>query len=117
MLFRSVLVAVGDPANPWGSIFTLTGADGTRLSPPRSAGWLVLRHGEPVALAQNHGREVSTLAAWQPSDLAGLIDALAGVVERPGVCRPLRRIEVALWDGKPVAEAPAFPALRGANLA
>jgi len=87
------------------------------LSPPRSAGWLVLRHGEPVALVQNHGREVSTLAAWQSSDLAGLIAALAGVVERPGVCRPVRRIEVALWDGKPVAEAQPFPALRAANLA
>jgi ATP-dependent Lhr-like helicase len=72
-----VLVAVADPANVWGNVFTLAGADGTRVSPPRGAGWLVLRDGAPVALAQTHGREITTLAGWQPSDLEGVIDALA----------------------------------------
>jgi ATP-dependent Lhr-like helicase len=112
-----VLVAVGDPANVWGDVFTLTAADGRRVSPPRGAGWLILRDGAPVALAQNHGREITTLAGWQPSDLAGAIDALAGVLERPASCRPVRRIEVAVWDGVPSAETPAFGALRGAGLA
>jgi hypothetical protein len=70
-----------------------------------------------VALVENHGREITTLAAWQPSDLAGVIDALAGVVERPAACRPVRRIDVALWNGKPVAEPDVLPALRKARLA
>jgi ATP-dependent Lhr-like helicase len=112
-----VLVAVGDPANVWGDVFTLTTAGGVRVSPPRGAGWLVLRDGAPVALAQNHGREITTLAGWQPTDLPGLTDALAGVLDRPASCRPVRRIEVATWDGRPVAGTEAFAALRAAGLA
>ncbi len=112
-----VLVAVGDPANVWGDIFTLTRADGTRVKPPRGGGWLILRGGSPIALAENHGREVTTLAGWQASDLPGVADALAGVLDRPAACRPVRRIEVRTWDGRPVAEADAFGVLRGAGLA
>jgi len=111
-----VLVAVGDPANVWGGVFTLSTADGRRVSPPRGAGWLVLRDGAPVALAENHGREITTLAAWQPSDLAGVIDALAGMLDRPAPSRPVRRIGVATWDDRPVTESAAFGLLRGAGL-
>ena len=110
------LVAVGDPANVWGRIFTLTAADGTKVTPPRAAGWVVLRDGAPVVLAEDHGREIRTLAAWQPTDLSGVIDALAGVLERPAACRPVRRIEVAAWNGQPVASTDAFTALRRAGL-
>jgi len=112
-----VLIAVGDPANVWGDVFTLATADGRRVSPPRGAGWLVLREGAPVVLAENHGREITTLGAWQPSDLRGVIDALASVLDRPAPGRPVRRIEVATWDGRRVADTPAFAALRGAGLA
>jgi ATP-dependent Lhr-like helicase len=112
-----VLVGVGDPANVWGPVFTLTGADGTRVAPPRSGGWLVLRDGAPVLLAENHGRDLTTLAAWQPSDLDGAIDALAGVLDRPAACRPVRRIDVATWNGEPVARADVAGALRRAGLA
>ena len=111
------LVAVGDPANLWGRVFTLAAADGTRVTPPRGAGWLVLRDGAPVVLAESHGREITTLAAWQPSDLSSVMEALNGVLERPPACRPVRRIEVATWDGRPVAETVVFAALRGAGLA
>jgi ATP-dependent Lhr-like helicase len=111
------LVAVSDPANLWGRVFTLAAADGTRVSPPRGAGWLILRDGAPVVLAENHGREITTLAAWQPSDLSSVMEALNGVLERPPACRPVRRIEVATWDGRPVAETDACAALRGAGLA
>jgi ATP-dependent helicase Lhr and Lhr-like helicase len=112
-----VLVAAGDPANVWGPIFTLTGSDGTRVSLPRGAGWLVLRDGAPVVLAENHGREIRTMAAWQPSDIGGVVDALAGVLERPTACRPVRRIEVAEWDGQPVAATAGYGTLRTAGLA
>jgi ATP-dependent Lhr-like helicase len=112
-----VLVAAGDPANLWGTVFTLTGADGTRVSLPRGAGWLIVRDGAPVVLAGNHGREIRTLAAWQPSDLRGVVDALAGVLERPAACRPVRRIEISEWDGRPVAETAAYRTLRAAGLA
>jgi ATP-dependent Lhr-like helicase len=74
-----VRVAVGDPANLWGNVFTLTTTDGSKVSPPRGAGWLVLRDGTPVALAENHGREITTLGAWRPSDIGGIADALAGL--------------------------------------
>jgi ATP-dependent Lhr-like helicase len=112
-----VLVAVADPANVWGDVFTLTRADGTRVTPPRGAGWLVLRDGAPVVLAENHGRELRTLAAWLPGDLPGVIEALAEVLERPIACRPVRRIDVTSWDGAPVAGTEAFAALRRAGLA
>ena len=112
-----VLVAAGDPANVWGRVFTLTGAAGARVSPPRGAGWLVLRDGTPVVVVENHGRDVTTLAGFQPSDVGGVADALAGVLARPAGCRPVRRIEVATWDGGPVAESDAFTALRDAGLA
>ena len=111
-----VLVAIGDPANVWGDVFTIAAADGRRVSPPRGAGWLVLRDGAPVALAEGHGHEITTLAAWQPSDLAGFVDALASVLDRPAPCRPVRRIAVATWDGQPVEQTPAFGVLRGAGL-
>jgi ATP-dependent Lhr-like helicase len=112
-----VVIAGGDPANIWGTVFTLTGGDGSRLTPPRGAGWLLLREGMPVALAENHGREITTLAAWQPSDLTGLANALAGVLDRPAACRPVRRIEVATWDGHPIAETSAYATLHAAGLA
>ena len=112
-----VLVPVADPANPWGSVFTLAGVDGTRVSLPRANGWLVLRDGAPVLLVEDHGRAVTTLAAWQPSDLPGSIDALASVLARPDACRPVRRIGVVTWDGRPVAATEAFAVLRAATLA
>jgi ATP-dependent Lhr-like helicase len=112
-----VLVAVADPANLWGDVFTLVAADGSKVSPPRGAGWLVLRDGTPVALAENHGREIRTLGAWQPSDLSGLVDALGGVLERPAASRTVRRIEITTWDGCPVAETASWSVLRRAGLA
>jgi ATP-dependent Lhr-like helicase len=112
-----VLVSVGDPANVWGRVFTLTALDGTRVTPPRGAGWLVLRNGTPIALAEDHGRELKPLAAWQPTDLAGVIDALARVLDRPAASRPVRRIDVASWNGQPVAATDVYVALRRAGLA
>jgi hypothetical protein len=112
-----VLVAVADPANLWGDVFTLAAADGSKVSPPRGAGWLVLRDGTPVALAENHGRDIKTLGAWQPSDLGGLVDALGRVLDRPAVARPVRQIEVTTWDDRPVAQTAAWSALRRAGLA
>jgi ATP-dependent helicase Lhr and Lhr-like helicase len=111
------LVAVIDPANVWGPIFTLSAADGRKVPAPRGAGWLVLRHGAPVALLEGHGRELTTLAAWQPSDLEGVANVLAGVLDRPPAYRPVRRIELTTWDGKPVAETDGYSTLKTAGLA
>src|SRR5207249_4424566 len=106
-----VLVAVSDPANVWGRVFTITRADGTRVTPPRGAGWLVLRDGAPVLLAENHGRELGTLAAWQPADLSGAIDALAGVP--PGAPHRRRVVErSAGGDHGSLRRAPARRARR-----
>jgi ATP-dependent Lhr-like helicase len=112
-----VLVAAADPANVWGRVFTLAAAGGARVPSPRGAAWLVLRDGTPVVLAEGHAREITTLAGWQPSDLGGVVDALAGVLDRPAACRPVRRIEVARWDGRPVGETAVYGALRAASLA
>jgi hypothetical protein len=70
-----------------------------------------------VALAENHGREIRTLGAWQPSDLGGLVGALGRVLERPAAARPVRQILVTTWDGRPVAETAAGRVLRHAGLA
>jgi ATP-dependent Lhr-like helicase len=112
-----VLVAAGDPANVWGRIFTLTAAAGDRVTAPRSADWLVLRHGTPVALIGAHGREVTTLAGWQPSDAAGVAEAIGSMLARPAASRPVRRVEVGTWDGQAVRESVAFPILHAAGLA
>ena len=112
-----VLVAVGDPANLWGRVFTLTTAAGDRVTAPRSADWLVLRHGVPVALISAHGRDVATLAGWQPPDAAGVADAINTMLERPASCRPVRRVEIGTWDGQPIGAADAFPVFHAAGLA
>ena len=49
-----VLVSFADPANVWGDVFTLTGADGTRVTPPRGGGWLILRDGTQLTLSASY---------------------------------------------------------------
>jgi len=39
------------------------------------------------------------------------------VLARPAGCRPVRRIEVLTWNGRPVAETDAHATLRAAGLA
>jgi ATP-dependent Lhr-like helicase len=112
-----VLVAAGDPANLWGRVFTLTTAAGARVTAPRAADWLVLRHGAPVALISAHGREVATLAGWQPSDAAGVAEAINTMLARPASCRPVRRVDIGTWDGQPIGTADSFPVFRAAGLA
>ncbi|HXG16108.1 MAG TPA: DEAD/DEAH box helicase [Calidithermus sp.] len=113
-----VLVNVVDPANLWGRVFPLARPDGTRLSVARTPqAWLVCRAGRPVVLAEGSGRDLTPLAGFEPVDLPGVVRALQAVVERPLALRPVRRLDVLTWDGRPVRDTPAFAAFREAGFA
>jgi ATP-dependent Lhr-like helicase len=107
-----LLVNMVDPANLWGRVFALSRRDGSRAAAPRiPQTWLVFRAGRPVLLAEASGRDLTPLAGWEAVDLPGAVHALRAVMDRPLLLRPLRRLEVLSWDGRPVRESPAFPAL------
>ena len=61
-------------------------------------------------LAEGHGRELTSLSGWEPADLRGVVGALKSVIERPMAYRPVRRLEVLTWDGKPMRETEAVSA-------
>ena len=106
-----VLVNLVDPANLWGRVWPLSRLDGARLSVARLAhAWLILRAGRPVLLAEGYGRELTPLSGFEPVDLPGAIRALQAMLERPLTLRPVRRLEVLGWDGRPVRETEAFGA-------
>ena len=106
-----VLVNLVDPANLWGRVWPLSRVDGSRLSVARLAhAWLVLRAGRPVLLAESYGRELTPLAGFEPVDLPGTVRALQAMLDRPLTLRPVRRLEVLGWGGRPVRETEAFRA-------
>ncbi|MBI2161525.1 MAG: DEAD/DEAH box helicase [Candidatus Rokubacteria bacterium] len=107
-----VLVNAVDPANLWGRIFTLTRGGGARVAAPRiPQNWLVFRSGRPVLLVEGQGRELTPLAGWEAVDFPGTIGALQALMDRPLTLRPVRRLEVVTWDGRPVRQSEAFDAL------
>ncbi|MGH3116342.1 MAG: Lhr family helicase, partial [Gaiellales bacterium] len=111
-----VLVNVADPANLWGRLFALTRLDGSRASVARlPSSWLVFRAGRPVLLAEGYGRDLTPLAGFEPVDLPGAIKALQSMMERPIPQRPVRRLEVLTWDGRPVRSSVAFDAFAAAG--
>jgi ATP-dependent Lhr-like helicase len=111
-----VLVNMVDPANLWGRVFTLTRLDGTRAAAARiPQSWLVFRQGRPILLAEGHGRDLTPLAGFEPVDLPGVVRTLQAVMERPFPLRPLRRLDVLTWNGRPVRETPAVDALVAAG--
>ena len=106
-----VLVNLADPANLWGRVWPLSRRDGARLTVARLPhAWLLLRHGRPVLLAEGYGRELTPLAGFEMVDLPGTVRALQAMLDRPLTLRPVRRLEVLGWDGRPVRETDAFPA-------
>jgi ATP-dependent Lhr-like helicase len=106
-----VLVNLADPANLWGRTWPLSRRDGSRLAVARLPhAWLVVRAGRPVLLAESYGRELTPLGGFEPVDLPGAVRALQAMLDRPLTLRPVRRLEVLAWDGRPVRESSAFPA-------
>jgi len=112
-----VLVNVVDPANVWGPVFALTRPDGTKIAAPRvPTSWLILRAaGLPVVLAEGRGRELTSLAGCAESDWPGVAHALGSAVDRAAAVRPVRRLEVATCDGRPIGDTPAADSLRAAG--
>ena len=107
-----VLVNAVDPANLWGRVFTLTRGDGARVAAPRiPQNWLIFRNGRPVLLVEGQGRELTPLAGWEAVDFPGAIGALQALMDRPLTLRPVRRLEVLTWDGRPVRQSEAFDGL------
>ena len=113
-----VIVNMVDPANVWGRIFALSRPDGTRVAVARTPqAWLIFRAGRPIVLAEGHGRELSTLAGYELVDLPGVVRALSSIMERPPLLRPVRRLEVVMWNGRPVAETEVFDVFLTAGFA
>jgi ATP-dependent Lhr-like helicase len=113
-----VLVNLVDPANLWGRVWPLSRRDGSRLSVARLPhAWLLLRAGRPVLLAEGYGRALTPLAGFEPVDLPGAVRALQAMLDRPLTLRPVRRLEVLGWDGRPIRETDAFPAFVEAGFA
>jgi ATP-dependent Lhr-like helicase len=106
-----VLVNLVDPANLWGRVWPLSRRDGSRLSVARLPHvWLLLRAGRPVLLAESYGRELTPLAGFELVDLPGAVRALQAMLDRPLTLRPVRRLEVLGWEGRPIRETDAFAA-------
>ncbi|MBI1846260.1 MAG: DEAD/DEAH box helicase [Candidatus Rokubacteria bacterium] len=113
-----VLVNLTDPANLWGKVFALARLDGTHAVVARLAhAWLIFRAGRPVLLAGGYGRDLTPLAGWEPADLPGAIRSLQAMLDRPPALRPVRRLEVETWDGRPAHEGDAGRALIAAGFA
>jgi ATP-dependent Lhr-like helicase len=111
-----VLVNMIDPANLWGRIFALSRRDGTRVPAPRlPQNWLIFRQGRPRLLVEGTGRDLTPLAGWEDVDLPGVIAALKAMMERPLALRPVRRLEIVTWDGRPVRGSVAFEPLVAAG--
>ena len=68
-------------------------------------------------LAEGYGRELSTLAGFEAVDLPGVVRALQSLTDRPPMFRPVRRLEIVSWNGRPVRETDAFDALVAAGFA
>jgi len=110
------LVNIVDPANLWGRVFPLVRRDGSRAAAPRvPQSWLVFRQGRPILLCEGQGRELTPLAGWQDVDFPGAIGALQSLMQRPLVLRPVRRLDVTTWEGRPVRETEALPRLTRAG--
>src|SRR6185295_4084937 len=106
-----VLVNLADPANLWGRAWPLSRRDGGRMSVARLPhAWLIVRAGRPAVLAENYGRALTPLAGFELVDLPGTVRALQALMERPLTLRPVRRLEVLDWDGRPVRDSEAFAA-------
>ncbi|MBI2543732.1 MAG: hypothetical protein HYW16_00640 [Candidatus Rokubacteria bacterium] len=105
-----------DPANLWGHVLPLARRDGSKQPVTRiPSNLLVARGGSPRLLAEGHGRNLTSLAAFEMEELPELIRVLQDVLKRPPALRPLRRIEVHTWDGKPVRASEAAGALQNAG--
>ena len=112
-----MLVNLVDPANLWGRVWPLSRLDGSRVRVPRLPhDWLVFRAGRPMLLAEGYGRELTPLAGCEPVDLPGVVAALQSLMERPISIRPVRRLEVAIWDGHPVRGQRRLRAIRRRRL-
>jgi ATP-dependent Lhr-like helicase len=113
-----VVVSVADPANLWGPVLPLSGRDGKRISVARPFhAWLVVRAGTPVLLAEGHGRELTSLPAWDPGAASAAAAALRTVMERPAATRPVKRLEIETLDGAPIVGTDAAAAFVAAGFA
>ncbi len=111
-----VVVNMVDPGNLWGAVFALARPDGSRPAAARiPQTWLVVRAGRPILLAEGHGRALTPLTGWERVDLPGAIRALQSLVERPLLLRPVRRLEVLTWAGRPVRQTEAIDAFVAAG--
>ncbi|MBI4561133.1 MAG: hypothetical protein HY724_03735, partial [Candidatus Rokubacteria bacterium] len=111
-----VLLNLCDPANLWGSTLPLSGQDGSRVPVSRIPQHsILLRGGTPLLLAEGYGRNLTPLAGFRPDDLPELIRAFQALLTRPPLQRPVKRIEIQAWNGRPIRQSDAAEALRAAG--
>ncbi|NPV53054.1 MAG: DEAD/DEAH box helicase [Firmicutes bacterium] len=126
-------LVVGDPANPWGSLFPWPVAPGPASPVPRPhlassampvlpliPSAVVFREGAPVIVAGGNKVKIVSLASSggdidnNTSDLACALGELTRVLRWVHYLRGRRnRIEIAEWNGRPVADTAAGEILAG----
>jgi len=102
----ALLLNACDPANLWGHVLPLARRDGSKQPVTRiPSNLLLVRGGSPRLLVEGYGRDLTPLAGFEPDELPELIHVLQEVLKRPPGIRPVKRIEVRTWDGRPVRQS------------
>jgi ATP-dependent Lhr-like helicase len=110
-----VVVAGADPANAWALPRAMRPAWPPR--PGARSTLLVTRHGEVRVAAESRGRRLRLAGNVEEAELTGVLEALAGHVERAIVPPATRRREVRIEqiDGTPAASHPLAGAFEAAG--
>jgi ATP-dependent Lhr-like helicase len=104
----ALVIAVTDPANPYGASLPWPKRDYTGRGPARVPGaQLVTIGGEPVLFAEKNGRNLVPLADPSDERLHQALEALAEHVHKGR----LRQLSVERFDGEPVVGSPMEPIL------
>ena len=109
-----LLLSALDPANAYGRVYPLESRNGTRIRFPRThLSYLVMRRGHPVLLLESAGKEVTTLASFDGTELRQALHTLLPLVQSiGGITRPRARLEIETWDGEVVVKSPVASLLQ-----
>jgi len=107
---KTIMLSMQDPAMPFGSGVgvVLLDASGYKMEISRQgSNHLFLIGAKPVIYAENYGLRLWPLANTEEEELCSALGLLKQFLQLSDPLRPRKRIEVELWNGAPVVQAPA----------